>query len=160
MAKLLGVVKRFSQDGIYLCPSATNPMQLDDPNRIPMPNLINCTHLIQKLFRLKGNSIEYLLPFAQRPGMNFSTLVPAKNYGLCMSGPYLPIVQNTPPGAHYCQHFSVYRPFFSFPSDETPFPTGMAKPFRHPEPYLFFPSVKCILHPMNAPPFRVSVHLI
>ena len=119
-----GAVTDLSSKSVYVCPSK------GDPNELEKPYEDKCATLDRKV-RIAGNNVVYDLPVddprlvAPDPTVDpdlkptpkdnhFSTLTPAKNYGLCLMGKGDKPKDGKEPVTN-CIRFSVHTPFFYYP---------------------------------------------
>lgn len=145
---LTAIVVGFPLSAVYLCGRSVpgNPNKIlipGNPSKTVDPGNPSCSApLDEPEVRLKGTAVEYFYPFPQIS--EFATLLAGANYGLCLKSDKLFSVSAKADEDFYCARFSVYTPFFQYPS--TPPPTykdsqgkEMAR-YKVPEPYTLVPS--------------------
>jgi hypothetical protein len=101
----------------YLCAAKME----GDPNSIPNPK-VDCGQPLDKpIFKKDEETKPYQLRFRwQDETTKWSTLIPGKNYALCVDAPTAdPRLQDRKNGQFFCVRFSTYIPFFQYPAKET-----------------------------------------
>lgn len=108
----------------YICLSEGHPNKITQP----VATNSNCKQLKEDKLRLVGKSLVFYLPLdpveTGKDG-HFSTLLMAKNYGLCR------VEAET-----YCRTFSVHTPFFYFPNGVPKLSGQSGYGYNDPDPYV------------------------